>query len=302
MKKGKNFGKNERNFNTNLNQNQYQSQSQRQSSNAEPIQQQTKKNTVRINNKPTKKKNEISAITKLLLFPGEEYDFNEKLIRYNGFGYSTTSNRLVAKRCSLLLCDKNTRNIIDDPSEEVYRSVGKYYSPIVDDFVIGTIVQKSSEFYKVDINTYTYAILSSNNFEGATKKTKPNIHLGDLIFARVLKVNNFDAPVLSCISEFENKNWASGESFFGALKGGNLFQFPKIHSWDFYKDNYALERLKDVVSNEIAISNNGKIWINSDTPQNIFNIYKILMASLESSKDEIEKMIHEIFLEKMRVD
>lgn len=239
--------------------------------------------------------------TKILLFPGEPYEFNEKLVHYDAFGYSNGS--LTSKRCALLLCDNQTNKPVESATEEIYRSVGRYYSPKVNDFVIGTIVQKTSEFYKLDIGTYTYAMLNSKDFEGATKKTKPNLNLGDAVFSRVLKTNKYDTPILSCISDFENKTWSSGESFFGNLKSGNIFDFPKIQAWRFYSDEfYAVNRLTDVVQFEIAVGMNGRIWINSDTNENIFNIYKVLMKSLTLSKDEIEKLIHDTFIDKMKID
>jgi exosome complex RNA-binding protein Rrp4 len=252
-----------------------------------------------VNNPPNPQKNrqapilrDPNNILKILLFPGESFEFNEKLIHYDAFGYS--NGNLISKRSAVLLCDKGGKPL-DDNNEEIYRSVGKYYSPKVDDFVIGTIVQKSSEFYKVEINTYTPAILNTKDFEGATKKSKPNLNLGDTIFARVLKVNKFDAPILSCISQHSTKTWATGESYFGGLKNGNIFNFPKINTWDFYKDNYALKRLEDYVKFDISIGCNGKLWINSDSVENIFSIYEILISSIENDNQVVEKLIHEKF-------
>ncbi len=238
-------------------------------------------------NASTKDKN----YAKILLFPGENYEFDEKLLHYNIFGFS--KENLVAKKCAILTIDKSNKKPIDDPSEEIVRSIGKYYSPKVDDFVIGTITQKNPEFYKVDIGTYTHAILNTKDFEGASKKTKPNLNLGDLVFARIYKVNKFDAPVLSCVSQFDVKNWASGESFFGQLKNGNVYNFPMQHAWSFINsDNYLLNRLNDMVSFEIVVGHNGKMWINSDTNANIMDIYKLLIKSTNMENNEIEKMVH----------
>ena len=237
-------------------------------------------------------------ITKILLFPGENYEFDEKLLHYNVFGFS--KENLVSKKCAILIIDKNSKKPIEDQSEEVVRSIGKYYSPKVDDFVIGTITQKNPEFYKVDINTYTNAILNNKEFEGASKKTKPNLNLGDLVFARVLKVNKFDAPILSCISQYDVKNWASGESFFGQLKNGNVFDFPLQQAWNFINsDNFVLNRLNDMLSFEIVIGHNGRMWINSDNNGNVFDIYKLLIKSINLNNSEIDKMIHETFIEKI---
>lgn len=174
--------------------------------------------------------------------------------------------------------------------------IGNYYNPRVEDFVIGTITQKNPEFYKVDIGTYTHAILNSKDFEGASKKTKPNINIGDLIFARVLKLNKFDAPILSCISQYDVKNWASGESFFGPLKNGMVFDFPIKNASKFISsDNYVLNRLNDVISFEIVFGHNGKMWINSDEDKNVLKLYKVLEKSINLGRDGIEKLINETF-------
>ena len=240
-----------------------------------------------------------SSIKKVLLFTGEQYEFNEKLIHYDAFGF--TNGNLVAKKCGVLLTDYKGK-AMEETNDEVFRSLGKYYSAKVDDPVIGIIVQKSSEFYKVDINSYTHAILNTKDFEGATKKQKPNLNLGDLVFARISKVNKFDTPTLSCINPLEHKNWASGESYFGGIKNGNLFSINRLNTWSFYKENYALNRLNDVVGYEIIVGFNGRMWINSEKPEDIYTIYEILINSLSQSEDQIEKSIHISFIDKMKDD
>jgi exosome complex component RRP40 len=113
------------------------------------------------------------------------------------------------------------------------------------------------------------------------------------------KLNKFDAPQLTCISEHQSKNWASGESYFGVLKGGMVFNFPKIYSWDLFESE-TIKRLQDIITFEIAIGFNGKIWINSE--ENIYDIYNIIKSSLAMNKSEVEKIIHETFIDKMKVD
>jgi exosome complex RNA-binding protein Rrp4 len=245
-----------------------------------------------------KNKNKSTDIQKFLLFPGETYEFNEHLLHYEAFGYS--NGLLTSKRCGQILVDSTTQKLVESENEEVYRSIGRYYSPKEDDFVIGTITYKSSEFYKVDIGSYTHAILNSKDFEGATKKVKPNLNIGDTIFARVEKVNKFDAPVLSCISESDSKTWTSGESFFGVIKDGMVYNFPKIYTWEFMSsENHALTRLRDFVSFEVCVGYNGKLYINSDNLDNISKIYKILIDTIKMDKPTIEKLIHETFIDKM---
>jgi exosome complex component RRP40 len=66
--------------------------------------------------------------------------------------------------------------------------------------IIGIIRDTHAENYKVDIGGAHYANLSTLGFEGATKKNRPNLHVGDLIYARVVLANKDMEPELQCIS------------------------------------------------------------------------------------------------------
>jgi len=236
---------------------------------------------------------------KFYLFPGQTFTFDEKLLSLDIFGFN--NNQFVSKRSGVLRCNKDTGKPLEDQEEEIFRGLGKYYSPRLDDFVIGTITQKSMELYRVDIGTYTNAILLTTEFEGATKKTKPNLNVGDLVFARVNRVNKFDAPMLSCISQISSKNWSSGESFFGNLKDGNIFSFPKNSAWDFYKeDNFAVKRMSDVFQFEFAVGMNGKIWISSESVHSILQIYDVFMKYFTFTQEDLEKYIHNTFVKNQK--
>lgn len=90
------------------------------------------------------------------------------------------------------------------------------FYPKIDDIVIGWVVSKSIESFMLDINSPTLAVLSSTEFWGASKKNKPKIDVGDLVFAKVLKqVDKFYKPVLTCIHQEDMKDFNSGEAYFG---------------------------------------------------------------------------------------
>ena len=62
---------------------------------------------------------------------------------------------------------------------------GNYYSPKENDIVIGIISQKSYEIYRVNILASKEASLNSIDFQGATRKSKHNLNVGDIVFAKV---------------------------------------------------------------------------------------------------------------------
>lgn len=83
--------------------------------------------------------------------------------------------------------------------------------------MIGIAVTKSSETIKVDIGSSEYASLSFLAFENATKRNKPNVEIGDLLYCRVLTGNKDMEPELVCID-------ASGKANgLGVLKEGFMF-------------------------------------------------------------------------------
>ena len=53
------------------------------------------------------------------------------------------------------------------------------YVPSVEDMVIGVVKERYSEHFKVDIGSAFTGVLSTYNFEGATKKNKPNLKVYD---------------------------------------------------------------------------------------------------------------------------
>ena len=64
---------------------------------------------------------------------------------------------------------------------------------------MGVIVEKNSLSYAVDINGTLSASLDCCAFDGATKRNKPNLNVGTLVYARVSVANKEMPPELSCV-------------------------------------------------------------------------------------------------------
>ena len=55
--------------------------------------------------------------------------------------------------------------------------------------VIGVVTARNSEFYTLDIRAHSPAILPVLEFEGATKRNRPDIRVGAAIYARVARLS-----------------------------------------------------------------------------------------------------------------
>ncbi len=82
------------------------------------------------------------------------------------------------------------------------------------------------DIYALNIKTAQNCQLGVLEFQGATKKNKPNIRISSLIYARIVELNKHLPLQLSCKSKKNNKEWNSGEALFGELKGGLEIDIP----------------------------------------------------------------------------
>ena len=154
---------------------------------------------------------------KILILPGESYNFNRNLLSYNVFYYNSK------KKDKPLISKKTTMLDLNNKKLELASYIGKIYTPKVNDVVIGLITLKTLEFYKLYINSNFEATLNTIDFEGATRKTRPKLNIGDIVFGRVINENKFYNTIISCRSIEDTKTWSTGESMFGQLIDGRLY-------------------------------------------------------------------------------
>lgn len=159
----------------------------------------------------------------------------------------------------------------------------KRYIPKVSDLVVGVIVKKSGDVFKVDIGSSEHASLSAFAFEGATKKQKPDLQIGDVIYARLLSAHREMEPELVCVDKY----FKAG--ILGPLSSdGFLIHIPPDHAYRLLDPkNTVLRSLSKQLDYEIAIGLNGKVWINARRPEHILKIMKTIeLFPLKSSKQQ----------------
>jgi exosome complex component RRP40 len=101
-------------------------------------------------------------------------------------------------------------------------------------------------------------VLDSLAFNGASKRNKPNLKVGDIVYAKVSEVTRYMPPVVTCVSKSCKKDWTTGESTFGELKEG-IDLVLNYHICEQLKhDALIFDTLKRLVSFEIAIGANAK--------------------------------------------
>jgi exosome complex component RRP40 len=95
----------------------------------------------------------------------------------------------------------------------------KRYYPQLQEPVVGVIEGKMGDGYKVDIGASFPAYLDSLSFEGASKRNKPNLVNGSIVYGRITIASRDMDPEISCIG-----NSGKAEGLGELSKKGALIQ------------------------------------------------------------------------------
>lgn len=177
------------------------------------------------------------------------------------------------------------------------------YIPAVGDLVIGKIDKSAVDFYYASLSDYTSnASLPQLAFEGATKKTRPQLASGALVYARVSLANRHMDPELECVSATTGK--ADG---LGPLVGGMLYDISLGMARRLLMRK-SVEEGKLVVLEELgsaglafetAVGRNGKMWVNSESIKTILVVGRAVKETDDKdlTVDQQKKLVRRLIKE-----
>lgn len=134
------------------------------------------------------------------------------------------------------LVKQDTKIMATLPGELNYRVPSSYwvdhhrkkYLPRPGDQVVGLVEERGGDFYILNIFSGVNCILNRLSFEGATKRNRPELKKGDVVYARVMVANRDCDTEVTCISSSGvKKDWSSGETIYGGLPEGLLIHVPQ---------------------------------------------------------------------------
>ncbi|XP_076144230.1 exosome complex component RRP40 [Alosa pseudoharengus] len=153
----------------------------------------------------------------------------------------------------------------------------KRYVPVKGETVIGVVTAKSGDIFKVDVGGSELASLSYLAFEGATKRNRPNVQVGDLVFAQFIIANKDMEPELVCI---DSCGRANGMGVFG--EGGFLFRVSLgLVRRLLAPQSEIVADLSGLFPCELVVGMNGRVWVKAKSTQQTL----ILANLLESSEN-----------------
>jgi exosome complex component RRP40 len=225
-----------------------------------------------------------------IVFPGQVVPIDVSVKTKIGQGLVQNRNVVVSSRCGSLQEDRG-----GSATMLWVQNAQKVYMPQIEDLVLGVVVEKHGDNYKVDIGSTQPAVLGAMAFEGATKRNKPNVAVGSLMYCRVAVADKDMETELTCCSPHFKKDWVTGESLFGELTGGYALDCSlDLARRLLAEDAEVLQSLGKHLPYELAVGVNGKVWINSGNPLHTILISNAILNSRHLSDAEVRSMVGQL--------
>lgn len=175
------------------------------------------------------------------------------------------------------------------------------YVPRIGELVIGTVQRSTADAYFVTLSEYTAAsLLPHLSFESATKKTRPILAPGALVYARVSLAHRHMDAEIECVSASTGK--ADG---LGPLNGGMIFNVSVGMARRLLMPKgsglVVLEELGSAgLQFETATGRNGKFWVDSTNVKTIIAVGRAVQETdekrlgVDDQKKTVKKLIKEL--------
>ncbi|XP_039951316.1 exosome complex component RRP40 [Bactrocera neohumeralis] len=163
------------------------------------------------------------------------------------------------------------------------------YVPVKGETVIGVVTAKAGDIYRVDIGAHDQASLSYLAFESATKKNRPDVNPGDILYGRLIVASRDLEPELVCV----NSSGKKGK--LGVLANGFVMNCSLNLARLILRENCPLLReLTKEMPFEIAVGLNGRIWIKAKSQRETIALGNAILAAENASYEEMPKICENI--------
>jgi len=214
-----------------------------------------------------------------------------------GLSYDSETNTVRATLAGRLFHRKSTNTFMIIQNS-------KRYIPKVNDRVVAIVEERAGEHYRMSIpgSSCGYGFLHSCAFEGATKRNKPSLGAGSLVYGRIAAADvNRDLEITCMVGTggdggAARKDWMTDECTYGELKGGTCFQVNLALARELLHPScLVLEALaKGKIPFEICVGVNGLIWVNSSRPEYIILVVNSIQNSAVMSGEQINAMVKQL--------
>jgi len=214
-----------------------------------------------------------------------------------GLSYDRHTNTVRATMAGRLFHRKSTNTFM------ILKN-SKRYIPQVNDRIVAIVEERVGEHYRVSIpgSSCGYGFLHSCAFEGATKRNKPSLGAGSLVYCRIASADvNRDVEVTCMVGNggdggASRKDWMTDECTYGELKGGTCFQVNLALARELLHPScLVLDALgKGRVPFEMCVGVNGLVWVNSSKPEYTILVINAIQNSEVMTGEQIYAMVKQL--------
>ncbi len=226
------------------------------------------------------------------VFPGEELasvaEFERVLL---GGGVLRVGALLLSTRVGMLRWDSSASRLWVEAEQ-------RRYVAAKGDNIIGVVVDKHADEYRIDLGAAAAGTLPVLSFDGATKRNRPHLAVGALVYARVVVANKDMDPEISCAAPpgVSSKDWVTRESIYGELMGGHVFDCPSTLCEHMASDQDCplLDALGEVSAFEIAAGSNGRVWINAAEPSMVILAQQAMLLCATHPVHDHDRLVQQL--------
>ncbi|CAD6998428.1 exosome complex component RRP40 [Ceratitis capitata] len=176
-----------------------------------------------------------------------------------------------------------------EPNAYWIDSYQQRYVPVRGDAVIGVVTAKAGDIFRVDIGAHEQASLSYLAFESATKKNRPDVNPGDVLYGRLIVASRDLEPELVCVNSIGKKGK------LGVLTDGFVMNCSLNLARMILRENCPLLRsLTKEMPYEIAVGLNGRIWLKAKSLRETIALGNAILAAENASNEEMSKICENI--------
>ncbi|KIH87426.1 exosome complex component RRP40 [Sporothrix brasiliensis 5110] len=164
-------------------------------------------------------------------------------------------------------------------------SDGGRYSPTTGDLVIGQVLHTTADNAIVALAPHDApplrAVLPVLSFAGATRKNRPDLHAGTLVYARVsLAAKHLDTE-LECVDPTTGKSEGLGPLVGGMVFPVSLLMARRLLMASAEKAGVAVLAAlgEEGLSFETAVGRNGRLWVNSESTRTVVLVGRAITAT-----------------------
>lgn len=174
------------------------------------------------------------------------------------------------------------------------------YTPSIHDCVIGIVSARFSEGYRLDLGASVPGTLDALAFPHVNRKSKPNIPLRGLVYARVQSVVvPGTEPELTCIPPSNHSQsvgggtaGAGGSGGLGVLEGGFMVTASSgLCRRLLSAQDITLQSIGERVEYEIVVGMNGRIWISAESHETVMHVASIIRDVEFCTEGEARELI-----------